>query len=200
MLKISPTNPYFSDLKRVRQKTSAHCAPAVMQMLLSFVEVEVDQEKIVDSAAVRRKLTIHGMTIPEMKTAVEKLAAKKQFWFKSDASIFDLDKIINFHKYPVGVEWQGVFYEDADEDDGHYSVITHIDIPFNIITLSDPYRRFAGTDRTFSILEFENRWWDDNEIVDPFTGKKAIIHDQHMMFIVTPKSERFPLDFDMRRE
>ena len=33
-----------------------------------------------------------------------------------DDSISDLDLAVNKYKFPVGVEWQGVFYENEDED------------------------------------------------------------------------------------
>ncbi|HJX59441.1 hypothetical protein A2V61_02455 [Candidatus Woesebacteria bacterium RBG_19FT_COMBO_47_8] len=193
------SNPYFPELSRVTQITSSHCGPATLEMLLGFLGIEVDQEAIVETTGVGQKLPVHGMIISEMGEAVRKLAPQVQFWFKANSSLNELSQLVRNYKYPVGIEWQGVFYEDADDDNGHYSVITHIDTTNNIIMVADPYKRFAGTDRIFHILEFEDRWWDENEIKDPYTGKVSQERDYHMMFVITPKQENFPETFEMIR-
>jgi hypothetical protein len=185
-------NPFFPTMKRVAQKTSSHCGPAVLEMLLSFVGVYADQDEFVNAIGIGPKLKEYGMVVPEMASAVKILAPQLSFWYKTDSTLSDLSNLVNNFNFPTAVEWQGVFYEDEDDDNGHYSVITHISTANNIVVLSDPYTRFAGTDRRFSIMEFEQRWWDESEIKDNLTGRTQIMRDNHMMFIVTPKDASFP--------
>jgi ABC-type bacteriocin/lantibiotic exporter with double-glycine peptidase domain len=185
-------NPFFPTLKRVCQKTTSHCGPAVLEMLASYVGVYIDQEEFVDAVGIRKKLDEYGMIVSEMRTAISILAPQLQFWYKSNSTLNDLSEIVNRFNFPVAVEWQGVFFEDEDEDNGHYSAVTHIDTVNNMIMLSDPYKRFAGSDRRFHILEFEDRWWDENEVINPYTGNTQVIRDDHMLFIVTPKEAIFP--------
>lgn len=192
-------NRNFPNLKRVSQKTLSHCGPAVLEMLISFLGREIDQEEFVDAVGIRDKLPTNGMLISEMGTAVRILAPEMQFWFKENSSLSELRRLVMNYKYPAGVEWQGVFYEEADEDNGHYSVVTYIDTTNNIIMLADPYERFAGSDRIFHILEFEDRWWDENEVRDPETGNTRYERDYHMMFVVTPKEATWPEELQMTR-
>lgn len=186
-------------MRRVEQITVSHCGPAVCVMLLSFLGVDLSQESIVEAAGVNSKIEEFGILVPEMGRAIKYLVPQFQFWYKENSTLTDLKEIIRSHKYPVGVEWQGVFYEDADEDNGHYSIVTHIDTINNLIVLTDPYKRFAGIDRTFHVLEFENRWWDENEIHDSQTGKTELVRDYHMMFLVTDKNASFPESIGMIR-
>ena len=193
------SNPFFPTMKRVCQKTSSHCGPAALEMLFSFVGVYIDQDKFVETANIGHKLEEYGMTIAEMCSVAGILAPQLAFWYKEGSALSELSEIVKNYGFPVGVQWQGVFYEDADEDNGHYGVVTHIDTINNIIVLSDPYKRFAGTDRQFHILEFQNRWWDENEIHDPVTGRTSLVREERMMFIVTPKDAVFPESLGMIR-
>lgn len=190
-------NPHFPGLKRIRQISAVHCGPAVLSMLLSHCGSEINQEALVDAADVRHSLEQYGMTVSEMGDAVKKVAPQLTLWYKKGTTIEEVATIIDLHKYPVGIEWQGVFYEDEDEDNGHYSIITNIDKVNKIISIADPYDRFAGTDRSFHIEEFETRWWDENDIYDPAIGERRSIRDERMVFIVTPKGESFPHIFEM---
>jgi hypothetical protein len=185
-------NPFFPSMKRVCQKTNSHCGPAVLEMLCSFVGVYVDQDEFVDAVNIEGKLAEYGMTVAEMGKAISRVTPQLTFWYKQNASLSDLSEIVRNYNFPVAVEWQGIFYEDADEDNGHYGVVTHVDTVNNLIMLSDPYKRFAGSDRAFHILEFQHRWYDENEIVDPYSGKATIVREENMLFIVTPKDALFP--------
>lgn len=170
-------------------------------MLLSFVGVDIKQGQIVQATSIEKKIFKHGMTVEEMSQATSYLAPDYCLWFKRESSIIDLIKIINIFKFPAGVEWQGVFEDinpDADDDPGHYSVVTKLDLKKKMIFLADPYRLYAGKDRQLSILRFERRWWDINEIVDPRTEKKKEMDDYHMIFVVTPKNATFPKELGMR--
>lgn len=186
-------------MKRVRQLTSSHCGPAALEMLLSFLGVYLDQEKLVEAAEAGSKLEEYGMTVGEMGLAVKRLAPQLAFWFKTNSSLAEISQIIKNYGFPVGVEWQGVFYEDADDDNGHYGVVTHIDTINNIIVVSDPYKRFAGTDRQFHVLEFQDRWWDENEIRDPVTGRVDLVRDERMVFVITPGDCSWPESLGMAR-
>lgn len=187
-------------MKRVCQKSNAHCGPAVIEMLFSFVGVYFDQDEFVNVIQKsEEELKVYGITVAEMAKSVKALAPEYNFWFKENSSLSDLQQVVEEYGFPVGVEWQGVFYEDADEDDGHYSVVTHVDTVNNIIMLSDPYKRFAGSDRSFHIMEFDHRWWDENEIVDELANRKYVTREEHMMFLITPKETIFPETFGMIR-
>jgi ABC-type bacteriocin/lantibiotic exporter with double-glycine peptidase domain len=186
-------------MKRVRQKTASHCGPAVLEMLFSYLGFYVDQDEFVRTVGIGEKLEVYGMTVKEMEEAVARLTPQLTFWHKLGSSLADISQIINTYGFPVGVEWQGVFFEDADEDNGHYGVVTHLDTVNNLIMLSDPYPRFAGTDRQFHILEFQDRWWDENEVRDPGSGSVQTVREERMIFIVTPKDSIFPESLGMVR-
>ena len=190
-------NFYFPKMKRVKQITSYHCGPAVLKMLLSFQGVIIKQKEIVTAAGIGRRLKTYGMTVAEMDVSVNKLFPQLQLWHKDNASLKDLQELVQTYTVPVGVEWQGVFEEYEDEDNGHYAVVVHADMANNIILLADPFKKYAGRDRRFSIIDFEHRWWDTNEVTDLRMGKHKLIKDYHMMFIVVPKEVTFPESLGM---
>jgi len=115
------------------------------------------------------------------------------------ATIGDLEKITRKYKFPVGVEWQGVFYEDEEGDNGHYCIITEVDRSKNYLKLSDPYRKFAGVDRKIRISDFEKRWWDSNEIAIPYSKLKKLVYDRKLIFLITSKKATFPRNLGMVR-
>jgi len=190
---------YLPQMKRVKQITSYHCGPAVVKMLASWQGMAVKQKDIVAAAGIGRRLKIYGMTVAEMSRAVNRLWPELQLWYKDNASLRELQELVKVYGQPVGVEWQGVFEEYEDEDNGHYAVVVHVDMINNVILLADPFRKYAGKDRRFSIIDFEHRWWDTNEIIDPRTGKHKLMKDYHMMFIIARAEESFPEDFGMLR-
>jgi len=186
-------------MRRVEQISTSHCGPAVVVMLLSYLGVDVSQESVVERADMSIAIENYGMLVSDMARAVEKITPQFQFWHKEGSSIPDLYQLVERYKYPAAVEWQGVFFEDSDEDDGHYSVVTHVDDTSDIIFISDPYKRFAGVDRVFHTDEFANRWWDDNDIYSPETGNIETKRDNNMVFIITGKEVVFPEELGMLR-
>lgn len=193
----------FPRLKRIEQLNDTYCGPAVLEMLLGFKGFKVTQEELVDAAGVRGKIKERGMTIEELAKAAS-LVPEIQFWYKRFSTIGQLSQLVNFYKTPVGVEWQGVFKEKdgrdvSDDDPGHYSVITAINTDKNVIMLADPYEDYAGRDRRFTILEFERRWWDINEIESPVSKQRYQIDDYHALFIITSKKETFPEQLIMEK-
>jgi len=190
----------FPTLKRIKQATSSYCGPAVLVSLFSFLGVRASQSRIVRSLRAENKIKDMGLVIRDLARAVRIVGkGKLTFWKKEGATIGDLDKIINKHKFPVGIEWQGVFYEDEEGDNGHYGIITQVNKEKGYLKVSDPYKKFAGADRKFRISDFEKRWWDSNEIAIPYSKIKKLVYDRKLMFLITPKKETFPRSLGMIR-
>lgn len=184
----------FPNMARIRQVDVNSCGPAVLASLYSIFGIKVSQKHVVISLRAQNKIKKFGLSMADMAKA-SSIFGKKDFvfWKKANAKVSDLDLIINKYKCPVGVEWQGVFYEDEDEDNGHYAIITKIDKKTGFLRLSDPYALFAGVDRKFKIKEFVNRWWDENTI------KGRNIVDNHIMFVITEKDVSWPKKLGMKK-
>lgn len=192
------------------QISESHCGPAVIQMLLSNLGVEVTQEEVAETGGATDLIELNGMRVDQLALAVRLLAPQAQFWFKEHSTLCELVRLLNTYRVPVGVEWQGLFEdedeeedeEDAetgDEDYGHYSVVTYANRRKKQLIIVDPYKDYIGRDRIFSFEEFEGRWWDYNEVADPLTGEARLVEDRHMMFIITPQEAVFPLELGMQR-
>lgn len=197
---MQKTSRNFTELPRISQITNSHCGPAVTQMLLGFLRVRVRQDDVVRAAgSTIKRLNKFGMNLEELAKAVTEIDSNLQFWMKDKATIKDLNELISTYKYPVGVEWQGEFGKYSDDDFGHYSIVSNIDMETKNIYLVDPYKMFAGKDRRFKIDRFEELWWDENEVRNTKTGKMDVIRDNHVIFIITPKNETFPRELKMAR-
>jgi hypothetical protein len=192
-------NLAFPTIKRVRQQTDEHCGPAVIVMLSSFINIPIKQHDIILAAEVQKSYRKRGMSIEELGKGITKLRSDIIFWYKKDATINDLDTLINIQHFPVGIEWQGAFGQYADDDDGHFSVVTAIDKRENIITLSDPFYYFAGTDRVFPIDEFISRWWDVNEVTDKEMSTTTVTKDVQSLFLITKNDYHFPEELQLKR-
>lgn len=173
-------------------------------MLLSNLGIEVTQEAVAEAGGVKELIDLNGMRVDQLALAVHKLAPETRFWFKSPASLEDLITTVRDYRFPSGVEWQGLFYatpeeepETGDDDYGHYSVVTIIDPENRQLVIADPYKDFRDQDRIFGFDFFLSRWYDYNEVVNPATGRKKLVEDLRMMFIVTPKDEEFPEELGM---
>jgi hypothetical protein len=189
-------------VQRVLQISESHCGPAVAQMLLANVGVTVTQEAIAELGGATELIELHGMRVDQLAHAVRLLSPEVTFWFKHHSRLRDLIALVTRYRYPVGVEWQGLFEDDEsseteDADYGHYSVVTHVDLKRKELIIADPYKDFVDQDRIFSLEFFARRWWDTNEIVDPITGRSELVEDYHMMFIITPAELTFPADLGM---
>jgi len=62
----------------------------------------------------------------------------------------------------------------------------------------DPYKDFADQDRILKISTFLKRWWDDNEVKDPQTGKIVYKRDEQLFFVVAPLDTSFPEELHMQ--
>jgi hypothetical protein len=179
-------------------------------MLLSYLNVEVRQEAVAREGGATDLIELNGMRVDQLALAVRKLAPQTQFWYKDNSQISELAKLVSRYYYPVGVEWQGVFddpetnsdddgTETEDDDFGHYSVVTHVHPRKKQLIIADPYKSLILQARIFSYQEFEERWYDFNEVIDPESGRPKLVEDYHMMFIITPIEEVFPLKLGMKR-
>ena len=195
-----PDPKRFSRLRRIEQITENHCGPAVTQMLLENIEVSVTQEEITEAAGATRTIETHGTRVDQLAKAVHHLAPDARLWYKEKASEDDLEYILDVCKFPVAVEWQGLF-DDEDEDDedyGHYSIISHIDKLKDELIVVDPYKDFVDQSRIIKMSLFLNRWWDYNEVKDPQTGKKVFKKDEQLFFVVAPRTVSFPDELGMQ--
>jgi len=188
----------FPKMARVKQVDIYSCAPAVLASLYSNLGVKVSQRGMVASIRAKNKIKKYGLNVKDLARA-SKIIGKGAFtfWRKSEAKVSDLDAIVNKYKCPVGVEWQGIFYEFEDEDSGHYAVITKVDKKTGFLRISDPFHAFAGVDRKFKIRDFEKRWWDTNEVRVSGTSKIRSIKDIRVMFAITKKGESWPKELGM---
>ena len=169
-------------------------------MLLENIGVNVSQEEITEAAGATHTIETHGTRVDQLAKAVQVLAPIAKLWYKEFASISDLEYVLDECKFPVGVEWQGLF-EDMDDDNddyGHYSIIAHIDQAKDEIIVVDPYKDFVDQSRIVKMSLFVQRWWDFNEVKDPKTGKKVVKKDQQLFFVVTPLSVTFPAELGMQ--
>lgn len=195
-----PDPKRFSRLRRIEQITENHCGPAVIQMLLENIEVNVTQEEITEAAGAIRTIETHGTRVDQLAKAVHILAPDARLWYKEKASPEDLKYVLNECKFPVGVEWQGLFDEvdDDDEDYGHYSIIAHIDQVKDELIIVDPYKDFVDQNRIVKMSIFLKRWWDFNEVKDPQTGKKTFKKDEQLFFVVAALDVSFPAELQMQ--
>ncbi len=190
----------FPAMKRVKQIDVYSCGPAVISALFSFLGKRVSQKGVIVSLRAKNKIKSLGLNVKDLAKASNAIGRKKfVFWKKTEGKISDLDTVINTHKFPVGVEWQGVFYEDEDEDNGHYGIITALDKKAGYLRMADSFSKFAGVDRRFRIKDFEKRWWDQNEIRVAGTSKRRVLTDKRMMFVITPVDTSWPKKFRMKK-
>lgn len=198
---ITPT----IQLPSVTQQTDSHCGPAVIQLLLAFVGREFTQDEIVTAARARARLMRYGTRPDHLARAVAVLAPDMQFWFKENASIEDLNTLIKKHHWPVGVNWQGLFYDtleeeqekNPDDDHGHYSVAININPANDKITIADPYSEYAGKPRVFSLQWFVERWWDTEFLEKKYAHHQKPYKFRRLIFLVAPKDATFPQELGM---
>jgi ABC-type bacteriocin/lantibiotic exporter with double-glycine peptidase domain len=191
----------FSHLRIIQQLSENHCGPAVTQMLLENMGVSVTQEQITEAAGAMKTIAEHGTRVDQLAKAVNVLAPNARLWYKEHATLRDLKYVLEEAKFPVGVEWQGIFDEDPeelDDDYGHYSVIANIDEERDELIVMDPYKDFVEQSRIIKISVFLKRWWDYNQVRDPRSGKEIDKKDEDLFFVVAPKEVSFPAELGMQ--
>jgi hypothetical protein len=190
----------FNRLRWIQQITENHCGPAVTQMLLENIGVNVTQEAITAAADATLTIESHGTRIDQLAKAVDQLAPHARLWYKDKASLQDLEYVLNIAKFPVGVEWQGLFddMDDDEEDYGHYSIVAHIDEAKDELIIVDPYKDFVDQNRIIRISIFLKRWWDFNDVKDSESGKIVSKKDEQLFFLIAPHETSFPIKLGMQ--
>lgn len=194
----------FPEMTRSKEISNYSCGPATLEMLLSFVRVKASQSSLTRSIRAQNKIRAYGLSIMDLAKAVS-IAGKKKltFWRKHHASINDIRLAIDKYKWPVGVEWRGDFYENEDEDPGHYSVVTKVDKKAGFVRMADPYFNsyfhYNDLDRKYKISDFVKKWWDTNEIKISGIAKRRVVKDTRVMFVITPKKETWPKKVGMTK-
>jgi hypothetical protein len=202
--KSNPRPPIDFHHDRFTQIGESHCGPAVVQMLLQNLDIEVTQQAVAEAGGASDLIEQRGMRVDQLERAVRELAPQTRFWYKDHSTIEELVQIVNDYDYPVGIEWQGLFEdtledETQDGDYGHYSLVTMADSKTRKLVIVDPYKDFRSQDRIFTFEFFMSRWWDTNDVPDPLTGIETLVEDRQMMFIITPKESTFPLLLGMKK-
>ena len=203
--KSNPKHPNDFHHDRFTQISESHCGPAVIQMLLHNLGIEVTQEEVVVAGGASDLIEQLGMRVDQLNQAVRRLAPQTCFWYKDHSTIEELVQIVTDYDYLVGIEWQGVFEdtledETEDGDYGHYSVVTMADSKRRKLVIVDPYKDFRSQDRVFTFEFFMSRWWDTNDVPDPLTGKNLPVEDHQMMFVITPEEVTFPSLLRMKND
>jgi hypothetical protein len=201
--KSNSARKYDFDQERFTQINESYCGPVVIQMLLHNLGVEVTQQEVAEAGGASDLIDEQGMRVEQLERAVGILAPQTSFWYKDHSTIAELVKIVDDYDYPVGVEWQGIF-EDTMEDEtedgdyGHYSVVTMVNPAIQKLVIADPYKDFRSQDRIFT-FDFFYVQVVGYECPNPRTGKKRLVEDQQMMFVITPADITYPLLLDMKR-
>jgi hypothetical protein len=194
-------------IPKVKQITDAHCGPAVIEMLLAYLGISVSQKALVQTVNAESMIDEYGMRVEQLAEAVSHLFPQVNFLFKNNATLGDLKELVLTYNYPVGVEWQGIFDLDdeeesddqGDDDPGHYSVVTNVDENSKTIVLADPYKSYSLGYRMIPIYVFLNRWWDTNIAIDEVNKEEKTIKDYHMIFLITPNNVIFPKNLKLEK-
>lgn len=191
-------------IKQVSQRTSSSCGPTVVQMLLGYMGKKITQKQFIEAAEIQDWIKKHGTQPKHMVKAVKELAPDCKMWFKNKSSVKDLIFLVKKKKWPVAVNWQGLFWTDPKDEknypnpeNGHYCIVVDINKAQNAITLVDPYPGFAKEPRIFPLDWFVERWWDIGEEVKPRSNKTKKILTNKLMFVIAPKKEKFPEEIEM---
>ena len=212
---------------RFMQISESHCGPAVIEMLLSNLGIEVSQEQVADAGGATSLIELRGMRVDQLALAVHKLAPGLLFYVKEQATVEELVRAVHDYHYPVGVEWQGVFEdEDAalydranknwspavtndlkemiqdsesqDTDYGHYSLVIRADRRRRELIIADPYKDYFSQARIFDFELFDRRWYDFNEMPVPGSDETETVKDDHLMFVVVRRNITFPRRLGMQ--
>ncbi|PWU23592.1 hypothetical protein C5B42_02405 [Candidatus Cerribacteria bacterium 'Amazon FNV 2010 28 9'] len=203
---------HYIPLEYTPQKDDDHCGPAVLAMLFSQYGITVTQEDATKAAHVVHLIKKYGTRPDKMALGVKNIDSKYKLMWKQDASLRDVVSLIEKYKLPVGVNFQGMFYENFKElmkktgktyrngDHGHYSIIVDLNKNHTKISLLDPYYDFSEKPRVFNWKWFKGRWHDFGYIFESKEKVKPRIDTKHVLFVVVPKDFEFPAAMKMQGE
>ena len=194
-------------IHQIMQISESHCGAAVLQMLLENLGVTTSQQTIVEAARAEDSIEENGLRVDQIAVASNRIAPHLTFWYKYYSSVEDIKYLLQ-KNIAIGVEWQGLFYKSIQEEEnevedetdfGHYSVISFYDEELQQLVIVDPYKDFLNQNRVFDLDVFLARWWDTNEVVDPYTGKKEIVEDNRLLFFITDSAEEMPEEMGFKQ-
>ncbi len=195
-------------------------------MLLNRLEIDATQEEIAEAGGATNLIDMNGMRVDQLALAVHRLGPRLSFYYKEHTTIAELVRVVNDYYTPAGVEWQGVFEDGEDEEDedypeevrvdhegeflramdgesedsdyGHYSLVIRADRRRRHLVIMDPYKDYFSQARVFSFDEFDQRWYDYNEVPDPASSEAVLLKDDHLMFVVVPRNVSYPRRMGMQ--
>ncbi len=185
-----PTN---NSVRHIVQR-ERHCGPAVVEMLYSFyADMCVSQDEVAAATGLSLDTILHsGCSILDLAHAVEALDNGFALLAKYNSTLEDLDHAVNTLKLPVGVEWRCVFREPDGGlwGEGHYSTITGVDLPNNVLHIADPFNgeNISHDNGLITPAAFYASWWDENFVMveaDPAVAEH--IWTEGLMFVVAPR-------------
>jgi len=175
-------------VRKVRQK-KGFCGPASIEMMFSFYGISSTQDEIAEIASVIEGEA--GSRIDQLDQAVKSLRPDYTLLAKYYSTIEEIISFIYTFGIPVGVEWQGKFFDEKGEqfEVGHYSVINWVDKVREMIHIVDPDERSALTDGWIGFIEFKERWWDENDVprVDN-PDNTEVIRNEGLLFVLVPQN------------
>jgi len=160
-------------------------------MMLRKYKVKVSQREIAAATQAGPTLHEHGCRIDQLSLAVATVTPSYRLLARYDASIDEVRHMINDFGLPVGVEWRGQFLHDDGSryEDGHYSLVTHVDTTHGLLKIIDPDETSALRGGEISMAEFEPRWWDENWLGSPIDPASPLVRNYHLMFVVVPAAQ-----------
>jgi len=171
---VTEKNPTVMELKPMLQSPGL-CGPAALRIVLDYYGIAASEEKLAKlSCATESK----GTTAEGMIKAAKSF--NLQVLLKDSSSVADLNYFVK-RKIPVIVDW-------FDEDDGHYSVVSHLGDK-RIFLVSPSSRIKEAKELEMPVEKFLRVWFD-------FPGsflrrKKDLV--LRRMIVLTPFREKFPI-------
>lgn len=185
-------------IERLVQSNESTCGPAVIRMLLNHFHISVTEKDIVQASGVGAMLKQNGTRIDQLAKSVTTLSQELKFYYKEEASIEDIVKLIHEYNVPVGIDWQGLFWDTLLEearlsthiDHGHYAIVTDISPDDGTITILDPFYAFKDL-RIFPVDWFKTRWWDIADTNGSDVKEDISYYTTRLIFVVVPKNATF---------
>jgi ABC-type bacteriocin/lantibiotic exporter with double-glycine peptidase domain len=128
-----------------KQETDVYCGPAIVQMILSSIGMDLSQAEIAGSLGTNEATGTMIGAIQDFLRTCELDAVRK-----NDASWEDIRHALDDEMFVV------VGYVEPEEDVPHYSLVK--DLASDTIVLIDPW---IGAEKALARDEFEMRWRDD---------------------------------------
>src|SRR3989338_4931126 len=155
-------------IKPYKQKPG-YCGPASLKMVLNYFGVYKTELELAKLSHCTKE---NGVEAKPLLKAAQKLGFDG--FVKDFSDISDLKKYVIQKKIPVIVDW-------FSTDDGHYSVVTHIDS--KKIHLMDPEH---GKKRTLTLETFKRVWFD---FPNGFLKSKNELNVRRMI-VIYPKKRK----------